>query len=195
MLMSRSVIFVLVAVGIVAATPVDNRADIIRSISAKRAELGFDSRVIGGEHAEPGQFPYLISLRVLSAFHWCGGTILSERFVITAAHCTAAYPHDYLSVVTGAHLLTGDGVEYTIDQITTHPQFNSTFLQNDLSLIRLTESIVFDERTAVIGFGSVDAYGAGITATASGWGTTEVCWLVERMFFAPCENNSFSFHI
>lgn len=48
------------------------------------------NRIFGGQEATPGQFPFRISLRIsrfLRTYHFCGGSILSERFIVTAAHC------------------------------------------------------------------------------------------------------------
>lgn len=42
-------------------------------------------RVVGGADAEPGQFPYIVSLRYTS--HFCGGTIVSSVYIISASHC------------------------------------------------------------------------------------------------------------
>lgn len=47
-----------------------------------------DTRILGGNYANDGQFPYLISLRQRAAnFHLCGGSILNEYWILTAAHC------------------------------------------------------------------------------------------------------------
>lgn len=51
-----------------------------------------DDRIFGGQEAAVGQFPYQVSLRFLmepaSGFvHVCGGSIITNRFVLTAAHC------------------------------------------------------------------------------------------------------------
>lgn len=46
-------------------------------------------RVVGGSNASPGQFPYIASLRrVLTGSHFCGGVIINNAYVLTAAHCT-----------------------------------------------------------------------------------------------------------
>ncbi len=45
-----------------------------------------DSKIIGGEYASEGQFPYMVSFQYGKS-HFCGGTIYDERNIITAAHC------------------------------------------------------------------------------------------------------------
>ncbi|KMQ88769.1 mite allergen der f 3-like protein [Lasius niger] len=48
----------------------------------------FDPRIVNGEDAKEGEIPYQVSLqdRQISS-HFCGGSVLSEYYVITAAHC------------------------------------------------------------------------------------------------------------
>lgn len=43
-------------------------------------------RVLGGSNAKEGQFPYQVSIKVHGS-HVCGGSIVSDYFVLTAAHC------------------------------------------------------------------------------------------------------------
>lgn len=139
-------------------------------------------RIIGGTEADQGQFPYQVSLRDEYG-HFCGGSIISNRWIMTAQHCVVGIELflDVMRIVTGAHHSVIGGNEYLIDRVVSHPEYDSDTLQNDISLLRTSSEIVFGDRVAVISF-SNDRVGAGVTTRTSGWGSTVVS--IIHFFFA-----------
>lgn len=137
-----------------------------------------ENRIFGGEEARPGQFPYQISLRVNVSDqfrHNCGGSIISDRFILTAAHCTTRFANvsDY-RVIVGAHEKNGnDGRAYDVNRIIAHAEYNSTSLQHDIALIEVNTTIEFNDRVAIIPL-SRTFIGTGVQGIASGWGRTNV---------------------
>lgn len=105
-------------------------------------------RIIGGENAVEGQFPYqaIFRGRPNSGIQFfCGGAIISDRFILTAAHCSgfdeAPDPKNTL-VIVGA-LYNSVGVVIEPEQIIRHEKWSLYKIKNDISLIRTATRIVF----------------------------------------------------
>lgn len=49
-----------------------------------------DPHIVGGTDALDGAHPYMVSLRLKNR-HFCGGSIISKRYILTAAHCLMQY--------------------------------------------------------------------------------------------------------
>uniref|UniRef100_A0A3Q2YQD2 chymotrypsin n=1 Tax=Hippocampus comes TaxID=109280 RepID=A0A3Q2YQD2_HIPCM len=58
------------------------------------------SRIVNGEEAVPHSWPWQVSLQDYTGFHFCGGSLVNENWVVTAAHCNVRTSH---RVVLGEH--------------------------------------------------------------------------------------------
>ncbi|XP_069895740.1 coagulation factor IX isoform X1 [Dipodomys merriami] len=104
------------------------------------------SRVVGGADAKPGQFPWQVLLNgKIAAF--CGGSIINEKWVVTAAHCIE--PGDKIEVVAGEYNI--DEKEDTeqrrnVIQVITHQNYNATInkYSHDIALLELDKPLTLN---------------------------------------------------
>lgn len=149
---------------------------VLACVSAHR--LATTNRIIGGTEAEPGQFPHQVSLKsVLYERHVCGGSIISNRFILTVAHCTQgrfAKPEN-IFVVVGARNINDDGIRMDIKTITNHPLFDLKHVLNDIAILKTAEEIIFSEFVNSISLPtqSLPTHGH-VEATVCGWGFISV---------------------
>lgn len=99
------------------------------SVCGSIAEKTDGDRVVGGETARPGQFPYQASLRWARRFpnntysfgFVCGGSIISDRWVLSAAHCMLYSNVSNLVIIAGANHISNDREVYHLDRLVIHP--------------------------------------------------------------------------
>ncbi|KAL7028593.1 hypothetical protein ACKWTF_005907 [Chironomus riparius] len=131
----------------------------------------WSGRIVGGQDAAIGQFPYQASMRSAANAHFCGGSIINRRWVVCAAHCTINRLVANTVIVVGAHNRITGGITHQSERIANHPQYNSATTVNDVSLVRSATDIIESD---VIGF--IDIEPAHINhhfpSFTSGWGQT-----------------------
>lgn len=146
-------------------------------------EYNLTPRIVGGEDAIEGQFPYQVSLRSkLTRQHFCGGSLLTNRFILTAAHCSQglhANPR-YVYAVVGAYRRSVGGVAVKLDRIIPHDEFTMYGIRNDVSLLHTAQEIVFTNLIQPIGLPTQNTP-ANLDVVLSGWGRTEVS-LFRRLY-------------
>lgn len=170
---NRSVVLlILTGVVLASAVSIANPLALLKNRQSRFKQSG--GRIVGGNTADPGQFPHQVSQRLFGSYHICGGSIISSRWIVTAAQCTFGWPTDFLSIVAGAHHISEDGDIYEISSIIVHHEYDDENLYNDISLIQVQRPFLLSDRVAIIGFGSAVPIGAGKSARSSGWGSLEV---------------------
>ncbi|XP_015429021.1 PREDICTED: chymotrypsin-1-like [Dufourea novaeangliae] len=136
------------------------------------AVYGFpEGQIVGGRDAPVGKFPYQVSLRQ-NGNHFCGGSIINSRTILTAAHCVAGLRNlKAVTVQVGTNQLKSGGVSYGVEKVDSHPKYNSVTIANDIAVIRLNADIHFTDLIQPIKLATSDVPEGG-TVTLSGWGTT-----------------------
>ncbi|XP_053319784.1 acrosin-like [Spea bombifrons] len=111
------------------------------------------SRVVGGKDAEPGNWPWAVSIQEdvdNEYFHVCGGTVLNHLWVLTAAHCFNDHSNDTWRLVFGANQLSDMGTNAqirTVIERIKHEKYNPEMWANDIALLRLNKPLIFDNYT------------------------------------------------
>ncbi|XP_045581548.1 trypsin I-P1 [Procambarus clarkii] len=136
-------------------------------------DLTRPDRIVGGEPVKRGQLPWQVSLQYHGR-HFCGGTLISDTLVATAAHCTQTFNFDEVKVVTGAWDLSETNRMYSVKTVMAAP-YSTVSLTHDIALLRLT--LEDSDITSRVGSGGVPIaletrkeVEAGQRCTISGWG-------------------------
>ncbi|KAM4610329.1 chymotrypsin-like elastase family member 2A isoform 2-T2 [Polymixia lowei] len=106
------------------------------------------TRVVGGEDVRQHSWPWQVSLQYKSGgsfYHTCGGTLISNQWVMTAAHCISRNTYQ---VYLGKHELYGNepsAVALSPAKIIVHEYWDSYRIRNDIALIKLPAPIMFTD--------------------------------------------------
>ncbi|XP_071566074.1 chymotrypsin-1-like [Temnothorax nylanderi] len=125
--------------------------------------------IIGGKDAPIGKFPYQVSLRYNDK-HYCGGSIIHDRNILTAASCVAGLENQLnnLKVHVGTNFLNESGDVYDIESVSIHE--NYTMDDSDIALVHLKTPINNNELVQPINLKTSDENLEGKSCTLSGWG-------------------------
>ncbi|KAA0199009.1 hypothetical protein HAZT_HAZT002232 [Hyalella azteca] len=152
-----------------------------------------ETRVVGGHEAARGKWPWMAAIFLhgpKKTEFWCGGSLISAKFVLTAAHCTKdpagkTFNPQQFTVRLGDHNIfsheddhLSNPKTYKVSTIRPHPEFKSRGFYNDLALIKLAEEVLFNDYIAPICLPPPDMavreldHLVGFTPTVIGYGST-----------------------
>ncbi|XP_028813498.1 chymotrypsin A-like [Denticeps clupeoides] len=130
-------------------------------------------RIVNGEEAVPHSWPWQASLQDYTGFHFCGGSLINENWVVTAAHCTLRTSD---RVILGEHDRSSNSENIqtlSIGKVFKHPQYNSYTIENDITLIKLaTPARLSAQVSPVCVANTGDNFPGGMMCVTSGWGLT-----------------------
>ncbi|KAG7517865.1 coagulation factor IX [Solea senegalensis] len=138
-------------------------------------------RIVGGEAVTPGEIPWQVALVLHpSGELFCGGSILSKRWIITAAHCLAEAGGAFVVRVGEYNVNINEGTEqdYEVLRHHAHPRYNASvsLYNHDIALLYLKTPVAFSATVRPICIGPTvfteTLVKAASPATVSGWGRT-----------------------
>lgn len=104
--------------------------------------------IVGGTEAKENEFPHMVAIgygferSVEYAFN-CGGSLISDRYVLTAAHCNrkGVDGSPRVAQMSSIELNSGKSRNYPIDTFINNPNYNSIAKTADIALIKLKNAV------------------------------------------------------
>uniref|UniRef100_A0A8C3TBP9 Peptidase S1 domain-containing protein n=1 Tax=Chelydra serpentina TaxID=8475 RepID=A0A8C3TBP9_CHESE len=132
-------------------------------------------RIVGGNDAMNGSWPWQVSIRGGSD-HICGGTLIAESWVVSAAHCFSGDKSAY-HVNLGEYQLQNPSeslVSFPIKEIYRHPSYTDIGSSGDIALVELETPVSFNSviRPVCLPASSVE-FPTGMACWVTGWGDTQ----------------------
>lgn len=136
------------------------------------------NRIVGGQNAELGEWPWQVSLHFLTQGHVCGASIISNKWLLSASHCFVTnnpanlVPSSWQTYSGMRDQFKFDNVQSRkVKTIITHPNYNQMTSDYDIALLELTEPLEFTNTIQPICLpDSTHIFPAGMSCWVTGWG-------------------------
>ncbi|MFA0964216.1 trypsin-like serine protease [Roseivirga sp. BDSF3-8] len=138
--------------------------------------------IVGGSNADIADYPYQVSVQTTSGSHFCGGTIINEYWIVSAAHCfqgSTTGTASNIQILAGSTRLStaSQGQIRQVETIITFPGYEDVTLGRDCALLKLSSPLDLSAPNvgAIPMATEADRLGGltdpGIISFISGWGT------------------------
>lgn len=143
-------------------------------------DLSAQPEVVGGKTAPDGKWPFMIALLDAGTSsnydaQFCGASLISQRDVLTAAHCVTGAQPNSIQVLVGTQDLKNGGRRVNVARISVHPNYNSRTSDSDVAVLRLAADVTDIDP---VGYATTIKQenkfaAAGKPTWGMGWGETE----------------------
>jgi secreted trypsin-like serine protease len=133
-----------------------------------------DDKIVGGVESVVGDWPWSCSM-LYNGRAICGGSLINNKWIITAAHCVSVLTPASYRWKCGHHLQSRNETYTRVflsSRVIRHPNYNSRLIQNDIALFELTTTVQYTDYILPACFPALGESFAGETSVATGWGTT-----------------------
>lgn len=140
-------------------------------------EAPLNSKIVGGQNVTAGSWPWQVSVHFKSSGsqqHICGGTLISDQWVLTAAHCILTTSPVFWVLYIGRESQSGPNVHEvssSVSEVIVHPDYNNTLFNNDIALMKLSSPVNFTDyiRPVCLASNSSEFHNS-TSCWATGWG-------------------------
>lgn len=95
------------------------------------------SRIVGGEGAGTGTWDWTVSISI-DGMYLCGGSILSNSWILSAAHCFHQEENATITIYAGSNLQWTGSQSRLVSQVIIHSDYDETSYSNDIALLKLS---------------------------------------------------------
>ena len=133
-------------------------------------QAGADQQIVGGKRASIADHSYTVFLTTADGFQYCGGTLVDDDKVVTAAHCAVGRKPADVVVVAGREDKESDaGTTSPVNEIWVHPDFTDVRSGADVAVLTLEQQLPY-QTIDPAGVDDADLYAPGVVGTILGWG-------------------------
>ncbi|KAJ7308140.1 hypothetical protein JRQ81_008653 [Phrynocephalus forsythii] len=134
------------------------------------------SKIVGGLEAARGEVPWQASLKE-GPRHFCGATIIAERWLLSAAHCFNQTKAERLAAFAGTTSLAAgeaSAVKASVRRVVAHPAYDPARMDFDVALLELSRPLTFGKYVQPLCLPlPIHQFPAGRKCLISGWGSLQ----------------------
>ncbi|XP_059060060.1 trypsin-3-like [Achroia grisella] len=129
-------------------------------------------KIVGGVETDIEKRPYQVAL-ILDNKYFCGGFIISENYVLTAAHCAEGIAPENVTMRIGSSWRR-NGTIVPISEVWTHPEYGQPTFDKDVAVLKTASPLEFNDRVQPVKLPPLGRPMVGSTdIDVSGWGRTQ----------------------